>query len=115
MTVDNVVEAASFLKKHFGYRDMFEDNNAGMAVLEDGSGLCVSLMKGSNASYPKYFHVGFDVKTEDNVNTFHQKLVADGLKIDPPEHEAWGSYTFNFKIPGGDFTIEVACATGDWA
>ncbi len=115
LTVENVVEASNFLKKHFGYRDIFEDNNAGMAALEDGSGLNVLLMKGSNASYPKYFHVGFDAETEENVNAFHQKLVADGMEIDPPEHEAWGSYTFNFKCPGGDFTIEVACATGDWA
>lgn len=115
LTVSDVVKASSFLKKHFGYRDMFEDNNAGMVALEDGSGLSVLLMKGSNANYPKYFHVGFDVETEENVNAFHQKLVADGMEIDPPEQEAWGSYTFNFKIPGGDFTIEVACTTGDWA
>ena len=114
LTVENVVEASTFLKKHFGYQDIFEDNNAGMAGLEDGSGLSVLLMKGSSASYPKYFHVGFDVETEENVNAFHEKLVADGMKISPPEQEAWGSYTFHFKIPGGDFTIEVACMAGDW-
>ena len=111
LTVSNVTEASTFLKKYFGYEDIFEDNNAGMAALSDGSGLHVLLMKGSNSSYPKYFHIGFDMETESNVNAMHERLKNNGMELEPPEHTAWGSYTFNFKCPGGDFIIEVACAS----
>ena len=114
LTVRDVVRASTFLKKHFGYRDLFENNNAGMVALENGSGLSVLLMKGSSASYPEYFHIGFDAETQESVDAFYKKLVADSMEIDPPQQEAWGSYTFNFKIPGGDFTVEVACAAGAW-
>jgi lactoylglutathione lyase len=111
LTVDDVIKASAFIKKHFGYKDAFEDNNAGMAVLQDEHGMHINLMKGSNATYPKYFHIGFDMETEANVNAFYERLENDGMEIDPPEHTAWGSWTFHFKCPGGDFTIEVACAS----
>jgi lactoylglutathione lyase len=111
LTVSNVVEASTFLKKHFGYHDVFEDNNAGMAALSDGSDIHVLLMKGSNASYPRYFHIGFDPGTEAGVNAVYERLKADGMEIDPPRHRQWNSYTFNFKCPGGEFFLEVACAS----
>jgi lactoylglutathione lyase len=111
LTVRNVVEASTFLKEHFNYKDVFEDNNAGMAALSDGSDVHILLMKGSRATYPKYFHIGFDMETEINVNAMYERLKDDGMEIEPPEHTAWGSWTFNFKCPGSDFTIEVACAS----
>lgn len=111
LTVSDVARTSAFLKKHFGYRDMFEDNNAGIAVLEDGSDMHINLMKGSKISYPKNFHIGFDLETEENVNKLYERLVADGIKISKPKHVAWGSYTSNFLCPGGDFSIEIACAS----
>jgi lactoylglutathione lyase len=110
LTVSNVLETGGFLKEYFGYADAFEDNNAGMAVLRDAEGSHINLMKGSNATYPKYFHIGFDPGSEANVNAIYERLTNTGLKIDPPEH-AWGSWTFHFKCPGAEFTIEVACAS----
>jgi lactoylglutathione lyase len=111
LTVHNVPEASAFFKKHFGYRDMFEDNNAGMAVLTDGSDMHVNLMKGSGASYPEYFHIGFDLETEAKVSAMYERLTQDGLQLEPPEHTAWGSWTFHFQCPGAAFIIEVACAS----
>jgi lactoylglutathione lyase len=111
LTVGNVVQAGTFLKKHFGYQDMFEDNNAGMAALDNGSGTHILLMKGAHVSYPKYFHVGFDPGDEAGVNASYDRLKADGIELEHPEHTPWGSYTFNFKCSGGDFIIEVACAS----
>ncbi|MGL4609839.1 MAG: VOC family protein [Trueperaceae bacterium] len=111
LTVSDVIKASTFLKKHLGYKDVFDDNNAGMAALSDGSGMHVLLMKGSRATYPKYFHIGFDMETEANVSAVYDRLKADGIETNPPEHTAWGSWTFNFKCPGSDFTIEVACAS----
>jgi lactoylglutathione lyase len=111
LTVSHVVEASDFLKRHFGYRDVFEDNNVGMAVLSDGSGMHINLMKGSDATYPKLFHIGFDLETEAEVNAMYARLKADGMDINPPKHTSWGAWTFNFKCPGGHFAIEVACAS----
>ena len=111
LAVGNVTEASAFFKKHFGYKNFFEDNNAGMAVLTDDSGLYLSLMKGSRAEYPELFHIGFDLGTEANVTAAFKRLTSDGVVADPPEHTAWGSWTFHFRCPGGDFTVEVACSS----
>ena len=111
LTVNNVTEASTFLKRHFGYRDMFEDNNAGMATLTDGTEMHLNLMKGSKDSYPDYFHIGFDLETEANVTAVYERLSEAGLELNPPEHTQWGSWTFHFKCPGGNFIIEVACAS----
>jgi lactoylglutathione lyase len=110
LTAINVLEASAFLQKHFGCTPAFEDNNAGMSCLRDGQGNHINLMKGSDANYPKYFHIGFDPGTEAEVNAIYERLKGDGMNIEPPEH-AWGSWTFHFKCPGTGFTIEVACTS----
>lgn len=108
LTVNNVEEASSFLKKHFGYTDAFEDNNTDISVLASDHGTYINLMRGVDPTYPKTFHIGFDAETEAGVNAVYERLTNDGLTIKPPKH-AWGSWTFHFKCPGSDFTIEVAC------
>ncbi|MCG8347759.1 MAG: VOC family protein [Chloroflexales bacterium] len=110
LTVRNVLEAGAFLKKHFGYTDAFEDNNEGMAVLMDAYGMHINLMKGKQATYPKMFHIGFALETEAEVNAVYERLTNEGMEIKPPTH-GWGSWTFHFICPGGDFAIEVACAS----
>lgn len=110
LTVRDVSEASAFLKKHFGYTDMFEDNNANMSVLADGHGMHINLMRGRKPTYPKPFHIGFDAQTEAEVNAAYERLTNDGLAMKPPIH-AWGGYTFHFTCPGGDFVIEVACVS----
>lgn len=109
LTVRDVSEARAFLKKHFEYTDAFDDNNDNISVLSDGHGMHINLMRGRKTTYPKAFHIGFDAKTEANVNAVYERLTGDGLTIKPPQH-AWGSWTFAFTCPGADFLIEVACA-----
>lgn len=109
LTVRDVLEASAFLKKHFGYVDAFDDNNPDISVLADGHGMHINLMRGAKPTYPKTFHIGFDAQTEAEVNAAYARLTSDGLTIKPPVH-AWGSWTFHFPCPGGDFVIEVACA-----
>lgn len=111
LTVNNVEEASAFLKKHFEYTDAFDDNNADMCVLASKHGTYINLMRGTDATYPKMFHIGFDAQTEDGVNAVYERLTNDGLTINPPKHVPWGSWTFHFTCPGTDFTIEVACAS----
>lgn len=115
LTVRDVGEASAFLKEHFGYRDLFQDGDAGIVALDDGSGPSVLLMRGPRAMYPKLFHIGFDLETESNVDAMHRRLVDDGLDATEPKRVPWGSYTFQCTIPGGDFTIEVACLASDAA
>lgn len=111
LTVSDVATASAFLKNHFGYKDMFEPNETDIAILEDGSDMHINLMKGSKTSYPSTFHIGFDLETETNVTEFHERLVSEGMKIPTPRYVAWGGYSFTFSCPGGDFSIEVACAS----
>lgn len=108
LTVADVLTASTFLKEHFGYTDVFEDNNADMSVLADGHGGHINLMRGANATYPRLFHIGFDAETEAGVNAVYERLTSAGLTMKPPIH-AWGAWTFHFTCPGGDFAIEVAC------
>jgi catechol 2,3-dioxygenase-like lactoylglutathione lyase family enzyme len=110
LTVRDVTEVSAFLKKHFGYSDAFEDNNDNISVLGDGHGMHINLMRGRKPTYPKAFHIGFDAQTEAEVNAAYKRLTNDGLTVKPPQH-AWGSYTFHFTCPGGDFVIEVACVS----
>lgn len=108
LTVNDVEEASAFLKKHFGYTDAFDDNNAFISVLVSKSRTYINLMRGEDPTYPDTFHIGFDAQTETGVNAVYERLTGDGLSIKPPTH-AWGSWTFHFKCPGSNFTIEVAC------
>ena len=108
LTVHDVVEAASFLKKHFAFVDVFDDNTPEITALRVPGGMAVLLMKGSGAAYPKMFHIGFDLETKDAVNAHYERLIQAGIVTDAPD-SGWGSWTFNFKCPGGNFIIEVAC------
>lgn len=113
LTVRHVKEASTFFKTYFGYEDYFEDNNAGMASLTNDTGMYLNLMKGSEASYPKTFHIGFDLKTEARVSEMYARLEEAGIAAVPPEHTPWGVWTFHFTCPGGDFDIEVACESAN--
>jgi lactoylglutathione lyase len=68
-----------------------------MTVLKDDYGMHVNMMKGSKASYPKYFHIGFNMETEANVNAVYECLKNGGMAIDPPEH-AWGFLDISFQV-----------------
>ena len=107
-TAHDVLQTSAFLKRHFGYVDAFDDNSAGMAGLRDADGQHILLMKGTNATYPMMFHIGFDPGNEAEVNAMYARLTADGIQAEPPQNE-WGSWSFHFTCPGANFTIEVAC------
>jgi catechol 2,3-dioxygenase-like lactoylglutathione lyase family enzyme len=110
-TVTDVQQASAFLKKHFSYTDAFDNNNADISVLAGEHGMHINLMRGKNPTYPKMFHIGFDAETEAGVKVAYDRLIADGISAQPPAHSQWGSFTFHFTCPGGDFVIEVACAS----
>ncbi len=51
LTVQDVLTASAFIKKHFGYTDMFDDNSEHMAVLTDGSDMHINLLNDHALKY----------------------------------------------------------------
>jgi lactoylglutathione lyase len=105
LTVNDVNATQEFLEKYFGLKTMDTRGNA-FAVLLDDNGLVLTLMKGTDVSYPKTFHIGFIQESEERVNEINQCLKADGFDVNPPQRlHGW---TFYVEAPGG-FTAEVLC------
>ncbi|HEU4752746.1 MAG TPA: VOC family protein [Armatimonadota bacterium] len=110
LTVTSPAETSRFLQKYFGMRPLGEPpaDNASMAFVTDDNGMVLSLLRGKRGVeivYPPAFHVGFIQPSEERVNEIHQRLLADGFDVPPPDR-LHGSWTFYFQAPGG-FTIEV--------
>ncbi len=105
LTVNDVNATREFLEKYFGLKTMDTRGNS-FAVLLDDNGLVLTLMRGTEVSYPKTFHIGFIQESEERVNEINQLLKADGFDVDPPQRlHGW---TFYVEAPGG-FTVEVLC------
>ncbi|MFC5650340.1 VOC family protein [Paenibacillus solisilvae] len=105
LTVNDVKEAREFLEKYFEIKTRDTRGNS-FALLSDDNGLVLTLMKGTQVSYPKTFHIGFIQESEERVNEINQRLKADGFDVDPPQRlHGW---TFYVEAPGG-FTVEVLC------
>jgi catechol-2,3-dioxygenase len=103
LTVTDVKLAKEFLEKYFGLQIKHTRNDS-FALLNDDHGLVLSLMEGSQASYPKTFHIGFIQPSDGQVNNIYQQLKDDGFDVKPPQR-AHG-WTFYVHAPGG-FTVEV--------
>ncbi|MBD2872389.1 VOC family protein [Paenibacillus arenilitoris] len=103
LTVTDVAAARAFLQKYFGLKVGGERGNA-FAALFDDDGLVLTLMKGTQVSYPATFHIGFVQESEEKVNEINQRLKDDGFDVAPPQR-AHG-WTFYVEAPGG-FTVEV--------
>lgn len=105
LTVTDVQAAREFLETYFGLKCVGSRGN-GFAVMFDVDDFILTLMKGKEVHYPQTFHIGFPVRSEEDVNKINQRLKEAGFEVDPPKH-AHG-YTFYVEAPGG-FTVEVLC------
>ncbi|GGG64497.1 VOC family protein [Paenibacillus radicis (ex Gao et al. 2016)] len=103
LTVTDVKAAQTFLQTYFGLTVAGERGDSFAALLDD-DGSVLTLMKGSQVSYPKTFHIGFVQESEEKVNEIHRRLKNDGFTVAPPKR-AHG-WTFYVAAPGG-FTVEV--------
>ena len=83
LTVEHVLETRTFLERYFGLHAVGE-GAAGMAFLTDDNGTFISVLKGSDVSYPKTFHIGFRQASESQVNALHQRLLDDGINAPAP-------------------------------
>lgn len=102
LTVTDVPAAAHFLETYFGLRK--QHGNNGMCVLFDDAYLVLTLMKASQVSYPRTFHIGFTQESEERVNEIYQRLKDDGFEVKPPQRSH--GWTFYVQAPGG-FTVEI--------
>lgn len=113
--VPDVAAVASFFVHHFGFelRDM--RGNHGFAVLTDGHGFVLALMRlpatvPPEQAYPPMFHAGFLVNDETLLEKSHASLLAEGCETSGIEHMR-GSRRFYCKAPGG-LLIEVGHEPG---
>jgi lactoylglutathione lyase len=105
LTVTDVNAAREFFEKYFDLQTKSTHGDS-FAVLTDDNGLLLALMKGTQVSYPKSFHIGFSLESEERVNEINQRLKDDGFDVKPPQRlHGW---TFYVKAPGG-FTVEILC------
>jgi lactoylglutathione lyase len=109
LTVSDVPQAHRFLEKYFGLRGYHGmEPRQGMSFMSDDNGMLLALFrtrKGSDASYPAGFHIGFIQDSEEQVDQINQRLRDDGYAVPKPAR-LHGSWTFYFQAPGG-FTVEV--------
>ncbi|MFS0839006.1 VOC family protein [Paenibacillus sp. 1P03SA] len=103
LTVTDVQASQAFLETYFGLKTT-GTRGSGFAVLSDDGGAVLTLMKGSEVSYPKTFHIGFIQDSEEKVNELNRRFKEDGFDVEPPQRlHGW---TFYVKAPGG-FVVEV--------
>jgi lactoylglutathione lyase len=107
LSVADVPETRKLFETYFGFTGLKEGDNQKFDIVFDDNGLVLTLMKGTEVSYPNTFHIGFVQESEERVNEINQRLKDDGFDVKPPKR-FHGSWTFYFRAPGG-FTIEVLC------
>jgi catechol 2,3-dioxygenase-like lactoylglutathione lyase family enzyme len=105
LTVSDVPETRKLLETYFGFRGREKGGGDKFDIVFDDEGLVLTLMKGTEVSYPNSFHIGFVQDSEEQVNAINQRLKDDGFDVKPPRR-FHGSWTFYFRSPGG-FVIEV--------
>lgn len=107
LSVTDVPATKAFLETYFALRDEGgAPDRKNFAILRDDNGMVLTLMQGAPATvaYPRTFHIGFIQESEAQVNALHERLIADGFTVSPPERShAW---TFYVQAPGG-ILVEV--------
>ncbi|UOQ65001.1 VOC family protein [Hymenobacter volaticus] len=107
LPVVNVPQTQAFFEEYFGFRP-FSKPSAVLAVMHNNSGMVLTISnldRAAEVHYPEHFHIGFIQESTAAVDTFYQRLIADGFEADPPRR-FHGSWTFYFRAPGG-LLIEI--------
>lgn len=110
LSVPDVALAAAFFKTVFDFVEVQTKGNAGMSILRgiDGFELVLTRTQQTGSPpYPKTFHVGFLVPTEQDVEAAYQRLIATGLDRPEPPHPIRGKLMFYCHAPGG-LLVEVS-------
>lgn len=100
---------ASFFETFFDFTLVVIKGNDTLAILEgEGNFTLVLTRMQEEPSYPKTFHIGFLLSSEDAVQTVNNRLKAEYLSdISEPKHMR-GSILFYVYAPG-NILVEVGC------
>jgi catechol 2,3-dioxygenase-like lactoylglutathione lyase family enzyme len=110
LAVPDVALTANFFRTVFGFVDVQTKGNGGLAILKGSGGFELVLTRTQRTDeplYPKTFHVGFLVSSEQDVMDAFQRVTAvvPG-SLDPPRMVR-GSLLFYCHAPGG-ILVEVS-------
>jgi catechol 2,3-dioxygenase-like lactoylglutathione lyase family enzyme len=109
LPVADVAGARTFFESHFGFRCIF-DREDGLAVLLDEANFALTLSPIAGRErqfYPRGFHIGFNLQTEEALRTATEKLIAAGVNTARPLGELGGALAFQCHAPGG-LLVELA-------
>lgn len=111
LPVDDVSATRLFFEHFFDFECIDVKGDNALAVLKGEDDFILVLMskafnKNSDISYPDAFHIGFLVKSEDQVDAAYQRLITGSAIPENPPGRLRGQYGFYFKGPG-KLLIEV--------
>jgi lactoylglutathione lyase len=109
LSVPDVARAAAFFEQGFGFRLVQTKGQDGMAVLAGGGGFTLVLTRATEPAYPKTFHIGFLLPSEQAVRDAYDRIQAlDGSDATPPgpPRQMRGGLLFYCRVPGG-ILVEV--------
>ena len=110
LAVPNIAEARHFFETVFGFHCVDTKGDA-LAVLEgqDGFTLVLShLDKDDAIIYPKDFHIGFILETQEQVQATFERLQSAGINLPHPPRIMRGSFIFYCRVLD-TVLLEVSC------
>jgi catechol 2,3-dioxygenase-like lactoylglutathione lyase family enzyme len=111
LCVPNLADAVSFFETFFDFRYLETKGRDTLAVLE-GQGSFTLVLSNFNKEvtpvYPDGFHIGFLVKTPEEVQHKYDQLIQAGLEIPHAPRTMHGAHAF-YCIAPGLLLIEVSC------
>jgi catechol 2,3-dioxygenase-like lactoylglutathione lyase family enzyme len=107
LAVRDVPAASSFFQNHFDLSLAWE--RPGLALMTDGHGFALvlsALLVNESDTYPRGFHVGFNVPTSNEVTERYERIKAAAVPIVREPGLLGGALTFQCMAPGG-LVVEV--------
>jgi catechol 2,3-dioxygenase-like lactoylglutathione lyase family enzyme len=108
LSVPDVALTTSFFETGFGFEQIQKKRSNGMAILKGSDGFTLVLTRSQQSEqYPKTFHIGFLVPSEQAVVDAYIRLEVAGIEFQHPPHVVRGCLLFYCYAPGG-ILIEVS-------
>jgi len=107
LSVPNVTAATAFFVDGFGFSVTELRGNNGMAILSGADGFVLVLTRCAEPRYPKTFHIGFLLPSEQALRHAYARLLAAGIDVPSPPAAMRGALLFYCMVPGG-ILVEVA-------
>jgi catechol 2,3-dioxygenase-like lactoylglutathione lyase family enzyme len=103
LTVTNVNEAIHFFETYFDFTCVATKGDNMVAVLNGVDGFELVLMNASmnkkdNNSYPDAFHIGFMLKTEEQVIAAYNRLKEGGITLERAPQKIRDNFGFYFHF-----------------